>query len=268
MLSFHKYHGAGNDFILLDDRQGTYGPTLDQPAIASLCSRRFGIGADGLMLLQDHPDYDFEMVYFNADGNPSTMCGNGGRCIVRFAHDLGLVRDEYHFLAVDGPHRARLQADGSVALEMNDVRTVTSPQTEAFVLDTGSPHYVAFVADAAVVDVVAEGRAVRQSPPYQKEGINVNFVSGSLSGLEIATYERGVEDETLACGTGVTAAAIAAIQRVKPASGDFDIPVKAKGGLLAVRGHYDGELFSNLWLIGPATAVFTGQVSVGTAGSH
>jgi len=218
------------------------------------------------MLLQNHPDYDFEMVYFNADGNPSTMCGNGGRCIVRFAHDLGLEREEYRFLAVDGPHRAHLQTDGDVALEMNDVGTVTSPQVEAFVLDTGSPHYVAFVADAAEVDVVTEGRAVRQSPTYSKEGINVNFVSGSLSGLEIATYERGVEDETLACGTGVTAAAIAAVQRVKPAAGDFDIPVKAKGGLLAVRGHYDGEGFSKLWLIGPATAVFTGQITVGTSG--
>lgn len=263
MITFHKYHGAGNDFILLDDRAGNLGPQLDQTAIEALCSRRFGIGADGLMLLQNHPDYDFEMVYFNADGNPSTMCGNGGRCIVRFAHDLGIEREEYHFLAVDGPHRARIQDDGNVALEMNDVTAITSPKTEAFVLDTGSPHYVAFVADSEAVDVVTEGRAVRQSPTYIKDGINVNFVSGSLSGLEIATYERGVEDETLACGTGVTAAAIAAVQRVKPAPGQFEIPVKAKGGLLAVRGHYDGEVFTKLWLIGPAAFVFTGKVLIG-----
>lgn len=260
MPTFYKYHGAGNDFVLFDDRDNTLLETLTQATIAGWCSRRLGIGADGLMLLRSHPDYDFEMVYFNADGAPSSMCGNGGRCIVRFAHDLGLQKEAYHFLAVDGPHRARLENDGIVALEMNDVASVACPQPEAFVLDTGSPHYVSFVADAGAVDVVAQGRAIRQAPPYAAQGINVNFVSGGLSGLTIATYERGVEDETLACGTGVTAAAIAAVQRVKPAAGKFSIPVAAKGGQLRVDGYYDGKNFSQLWLVGPTAFVFRGAV--------
>lgn len=260
MPTFHKYHGAGNDFLLIDDREGNLRQHLDHPTIAAWCTRRFGIGADGLMLLCSHPDFDFEMVYFNADGAPSTMCGNGGRCIVRFARDLGIERKEYEFLAVDGEHRAYFLDNGDVALEMNDVKTVHCPQPEAFVLDTGSPHYVAFVADVNAVDVEADGRAIRQSPDYVAEGINVNFVSGTVAGLEIATYERGVEDETLACGTGVTAAAIAAVQRVKPAPGPFDVPVKAKGGQLSVRGLYDGEVFKELWLTGPATFVFRGTI--------
>lgn len=260
MLYFHKYHGAGNDFILFDDRNGDLLSTLNQPRIAALCARHFGIGADGLMLLRSHPDYDFEMVYYNSDGAPSSMCGNGGRCIVRFAHDLGIVREEYRFLAVDGPHRAKILPDGNVSLEMNNVTRIDSPRAEAFVLDTGSPHYIAFVADAELVDIVREGRAVRQSPPYAAEGINVNFVSGDVNGLSIATYERGVEDETLACGTGVTAAAIAAVHRMRAPQGDFRIPVRAKGGLLAVSGTHANGRYSNLWLEGPAVRVFGGEV--------
>ena len=262
--TFHKYHGAGNDFLLLDDRRGGIAGTLDRPTIAAWCRRHFGVGADGLMLLRSNPEYDFEMVYFNADGSPSTLCGNGSRCIVLFARALGIEREEYRFLAADGPHRARLLPDGQVALEMHDVVTVHSPKPEAFVLDTGSPHYVAFVAEIDEVDVVKEGRAVRNLPPYAPEGINVNFVSGNLSGLRIATYERGVEGETLACGTGVTAAAIAAVQRVKPAPGPFSVPVVARGGELRVEGHYDGEAFRQLWLIGPASYVYSG--TVGQAG--
>jgi len=260
MPSFHKYHGAGNDFILLDDRDGKLLPQLDQATIAAWCARHFGIGADGLMLLRSHEDYDFEMVYYNSDGAPSSMCGNGGRCIVRFAHDLGIDRAEYHFLAVDGPHRAKIMTNGNISLEMNNVSSISSPRAEAFVLDTGSPHYVAFVADAELVDIVARGKAIRQSPPYAAVGINVNFVSGDTSGLSIATYERGVEDETLACGTGVTAAAIAAVHRINAPTGDFRIPVRAKGGLLAVSGtHKDGH-YSNLWLEGPAVRVFGGEI--------
>jgi len=260
MPTFHKYHGAGNDFILFDDRSNTMLETLTQETIAGWCSRRLGIGADGLMLLRSHPDYDFEMIYYNADGAPSSMCGNGGRCIVRFAYDLGMQQTSFHFLAVDGPHRARLEANGIVALEMNDVAAVHCPKPEAFVLDTGSPHYIAFVADAGAVDVVEQGRAIRQSPPYATEGINVNFVSGGLQGLTIATYERRVEDETLACGTGVTAAAIAAVQRVKPTQGTFSVPVAAKGGQLRVDGYYDGTVFKDLWLVGPTALVYRGIV--------
>lgn len=259
MPTFYKYHGAGNDFILFDDRGGSLLDDLDRKTIARYCHRNFGIGADGLMLLRDHDDYDFEMVYYNADGAADSLCGNGGRCIVRFAQDRGIVRDEYHFVAIDGPHRAHLTGE-VVALEMNDVAQVTSPKPEAFVLDTGSPHYVAFVANAHAVDVVTDGRAIRRLPEFVSEGINVNFVSGNLSGLTIATYERGVENETLACGTGVTAAAIAVVQRIKPAAGPFEIPVVAKGGQLSVKGLYANDRFTDLWLIGPAEVVFKGEI--------
>jgi len=260
MPAFHKYHGAGNDFILLDDREGDLHARFDEKTIASWCNRHFGIGADGLMLLRAHADYDFEMVYYNSDGAATSLCGNGGRCIVQFAHDLGILRDEFTFLAIDGPHRAKVLPDGNVSLEMNDVDTITHPDSEAFVLDTGSPHYVSFVPDTDEVDVVTKGRSIRQSPPYEQEGINVNFVSGDMDGLQIATYERGVEDETLACGTGVTAAAIAAVHRFNPPAGDFRISVRAKGGMLAVSGTHKSGAFSNLWLEGPAVRVFGGEM--------
>ncbi|MEO0732663.1 MAG: diaminopimelate epimerase [Bacteroidota bacterium] len=257
---FHKYHGAGNDFVLIDDRQTNWADRLDQPAIAAICARHFGVGADGLMLLREHPDYDFEMIYFNSDGAPSSMCGNGGRCIVRFAHDLGLDQEEYHFLAVDGPHRACLLPDGNVALEMNDVRQVSQPAKDVFVLDTGSPHYVTTSHDPDTVDVKKEGRAIRFSAPYRAEGINVNFIRANENGLQIATYERGVEDETLACGTGVTAAAIAAMKMRGIAEGvSFRLPVQAKGGALAVSGRLHQGVFTDLWLEGPAAFVFRGS---------
>ncbi|MEL7162339.1 MAG: diaminopimelate epimerase [Bacteroidota bacterium] len=259
-LNFHKYHGAGNDFVLLDDRETNWADRLDQPTIAALCARHFGVGADGLMLLREHPEFDFEMVYFNADGAPSSMCGNGGRCIVRFAHDLGLVREEYRFLAVDGPHRARLLPNGDVALEMHDVREIQQPASDVFVLDTGSPHYVTNAHDPATVDVKTVGRTIRNSTPYRVEGINVNFIRPTKDGLQIATYERGVEDETLACGTGVTAAAIVAMKMRGIAEGEsFRLPVEAKGGALAVTGQLINDTFTDLWLEGPAQFVFRGQ---------
>ncbi len=261
-MTFHKYHGAGNDFILLDDRTNTLHETFDQATIARWCDRHFGIGADGMMFLRSHPDFDFEMVYYNADGAPSSMCGNGGRCIVRFAADLGLQQAEYKFLAVDGPHRATILENGWVALEMSDVTGISEPTPgKAFVLDTGSPHYITFVEDLHDIDVVRQGRSIRQSPPYARQGINVNFVLEGDQGLQILTYERGVEDETLACGTGVTAAAIAAIHRAGVADGYFQIPVRAKGGALSVRGRLHNERYTELWLEGPAVRVFAGSMS-------
>lgn len=260
MIPFHKYHGAGNDFILLDDREGKLTPHFDQPTIARWCDRHFGIGADGLMLLRNHPAYDFEMIYYNSDGAPSSMCGNGGRCIVRFAADLGIQKENYHFLAVDGPHRANLLLNGWVSLEMLDVAEVSRPQNDVFVLDTGSPHYITFREDISSIDVFREGRSIRNSAPYKAEGININFVKEGEEGLHILTYERGVEDETLACGTGVTAAAIAAIARAGVADGFFHVPVKAKGGDLAVRGELTDNRFTNLWLEGPAERVFGGEM--------
>ncbi|NJB85589.1 diaminopimelate epimerase [Lewinella marina] len=262
-LTFYKYHGAGNDFILLDDRAGKLADRLSPTHVARLCDRHFGVGADGLMLLRPAPpEFDFEMVYFNADGSGSTLCGNGGRCIVRFAADLGIERDIYRFLASDGPHEATLTPAGDIALGMADVETIREVGAD-YEIDTGSPHYLRFVENLDTVDVVAEGRALRQSPPYRDKGINVNFVRQRPDGLDIATYERGVEDETLACGTGVTAAAIGSLMR-RPniPDGPFLVPVQARGGSLSVSGEKQNGRFTNLQLIGPATFVFTGTISL------
>ena len=262
-LTFYKYQGAGNDFICLDDRSGALVDRLDQPAVAALCDRRFGIGADGLMLLAAARDpLDFAMDYFNADGRRSTMCGNGGRCIVRFARDLGIDRQTYRFLAVDGPHEAAILPDGLVSLGMNDVVDVKDVSGD-LELDTGSPHYLRFVEDLAQVDVVTEGRSLRRSAAYLKDGINVNFVQEAKDGLRIATYERGVEDETLACGTGVTAAAVGHLHRQSAfAEGNFRLRVAARGGTLYVSGRKDGGLYTDLRLIGPATFVFQGTINL------
>ena len=255
-LAFRKYHGAGNDFILIDDRAQAGFPTGDVDRIARLCDRHFGIGADGLILLRDEPGYDFAMVYFNSDGRPSTMCGNGGRCIVAFARDLGMERAEYRFLAADGPHRAKLQPDGNVALQMADVNVIeTGP--DFYFLDTGSPHYVRFVPALEGVDVVPAAREIRYGDRFRATGTNVNFVQRTPDGLRIATYERGVEDETLACGTGVTAAALATAVREQIAAPQT-ITVAARGGTLHVRFRPHADGFSDVWLIGPAEVLFSG----------
>ncbi|THH41264.1 diaminopimelate epimerase [Neolewinella litorea] len=261
-LDFHKYHGAGNDFILLDDREGQLLDFLTPTIVAGLCHRHFGIGADGLMLLRSAPEgYDFEMVYYNADGSGSTLCGNGGRCIVRFAADLGIERRVYRFLASDGPHEAVVTPAGDIALGMQDVDQVHRVGDD-YELNTGSPHYLRFVDSLDAVDVVGQGRALRRSAPYRERGINVNFVRQTADGLEIATYERGVEDETLACGTGVTAAAIGSLLRdAQAGDGPFHIPVRARGGALSVTGERRGDRFTDLQLIGPATFVFSGTIN-------
>ncbi len=263
LLQFHKYQGAGNDFVLFDDRQGQILPLLDEKNIARLCDRHFGIGADGLMLLRHAvAPYDFEMLYYNSDGRPGSMCGNGGRCIVRFAAELGIDRTIYRFLAVDGPHEATLTPAGEVALGMNDVSYFERHGAD-YVLDTGSPHYLQFVPSLEEVNVVQQGRAIRQSAPFAAKGINVNFVRETHDGLELATYERGVEDETLACGTGVTAAAMGLLLRSPESEdGSFHIPVRARGGQLYVTGERHADRFTHLQLVGPAERVFTGQITL------
>jgi diaminopimelate epimerase len=255
-LDFRKYQGAGNDFVLVDARNDLAFPTHDTAFVARLCDRHFGIGADGLILLRDHPDYDFAMVYYNSDGRPSTMCGNGGRCIIAFARDIGLQRDSYRFLAADGPHAAHWLPDGEVALQMGDVTAVEAGEGYYY-LDTGSPHYVRFVADLDAIDVVTAARKIRYNDRFRAEGTNVNFVHSTDNGLQIATYERGVEAETLACGTGVTAAALAEALR-HDVLGSQDITVHAKGGTLRVRFVRQSTGFSDIWLLGPADFVFAG----------
>ena len=262
-ISFYKYHGAGNDFIMVDFRQASSFDLADEALIRGLCDRHFGIGADGLIALVERQDVDFEMRYFNADGGEGSMCGNGGRCAVAFAHEMGIRKIHYHFLAVDGPHEAFLRENGWVELKMGDVLQVEKGEGYYF-LNTGSPHYVEFVGDVASVDVCARGRAIRYNDRFREKGTNVNFVEQEGAGIAVATYERGVEAETLACGTGVTASAIASWLRQKPEYSEEEvrIPVRAKGGELEVRFRPTAEGFRDIWLCGPTQEVFIGKVEV------
>jgi len=255
-IQFSKYQGAGNDFVLIDNRNNDF-DRFNEDLVQRLCDRRFGIGGDGLMLLQDNKNYDFEMVYFNADGKEGTMCGNGGRCIVAFARDLGIVDNETVFLAVDGPHKAHIVSN-QVNLEMIDVDQVSRDQ-EAYVLNTGSPHYVIEVDNLKKYNVFQNGYAIRNNETYGEKGINVNFVEKENEGYFLRTFERGVEDETFACGTGATAAAMAmAIKENK--NGHVEIPIRVLGGQLYISFEKVGTTFSAVYLKGPADFVFRGSV--------
>jgi len=257
-ISFYKYHGAGNDCICIDNRAGQFLKKEEQKLIARLCHRNFGIGADGLILLEKHPAYDFEMIYYNADGARGSMCGNGGRCAVAFAHFLGIVKKQALFLAVDGPHPAVVERADWIQLKMNDVNDIEA-NTAFYFLDTGSPHYVTYVDDLATTDIISRGRSIRYNERFAKEGTNVNFIQSNGTALEIATYERGVENETLACGTGITAAAI--VHHLQ-AGAPSPVAIKAKGGELSVSFEAKSGQFSNIWLNGPAVKVFEGQIEL------
>ncbi|MES3019128.1 MAG: diaminopimelate epimerase [Bacteroidota bacterium] len=260
-LTFYKYEGAGNDFIILDNRKGDLAEILKPHTIKVLCDRHFGIGADGLMSLQSKNDYDFEMLYFNANGKEGTMCGNGGRCIVAFAKRLGLIEQETNFLAVDGPHYAKISVnDKWVSLKMIDVCDI-GDDGSATVTNTGSPHYVLRVTDLKNKDVFNDGRNIRYSERYKRDGINVNFVEDMGDHYFVRTYERGVEDETLACGTGVTAVAIS-MAKAKNLRGEITTSLRVPGGDLKVRFKYDGEKFTGIFLEGPAAFVFEGAINV------
>jgi diaminopimelate epimerase len=258
-LHFYKYQGTGNDFVILDNRKGLYS-NLTTEQIHGLCDRRYGIGADGLMLLNKKDGYDFEMKYFNADGRESSMCGNGGRCLVKFAYHIGIHKNTYNFHAVDGDHEAEIDLDGTVSLKMRDVDEVRTVNGD-FILNTGSPHYIKMVNGLDKVDVFKNGRSIRNSELFKKDGINVNFVE-QLTDDEIAvrTYERGVEDETFSCGTGVTAAALACYHNE---TGFNDVVVNTKGGKLNVEyDRVDGDQYINIWLSGPAEKVFEGDMEL------
>jgi diaminopimelate epimerase len=256
-MKFFKYQGAGNDFVLIDNRDQQFDAD-DTALVARLCDRRFGIGADGLMLLQEKEGYDFEMLYYNADGNLGSMCGNGGRCIVSFAKHLGIIKSKTIFLAVDGEHEATISdAADWVSLKMIDVKHVEK-NDEHYVLNTGSPHYVQLVDQLKELDVFQAGRAIRYNDTYRQEGINVNFVEPQNEGYAVRTYERGVEDETLACGTGVTAVALAMALHHNQV-GNINTPIKAMGGDLNIRfSHLGNGMFENIYLEGPAKLVFEG----------
>lgn len=257
-IKFYKYQGAGNDFVLIDHRESAL-KNIDTKLVAKLCDRRFGIGADGLMFLLSHPDYDFEMVYYNADGNLGSMCGNGGRCIVAFAKHLGVIDSETNFLAVDGAHYAKISAEGNwVELQMIDVDDIQQ-DGEAFVLNTGSPHYVKEVSSLEQMDVYTEGYNIRNNETYQRDGINVNFIEQKPNHLFVRTFERGVEDETYACGTGVTAVAMAMAKKQNQV-GKIETPIKVLGGDLQINFNYDGQKFTDVFLCGPAERVFVGEI--------
>lgn len=254
-IVFSKYQGTGNDFVIIDNRAGNIHLSTNQ--VAFLCDRRKGIGADGLMLLGNEEGYDFSMTYFNADGNEGSMCGNGGRCLVQFAHDNGIVKEHYHFIAVDGPHEATIDHKGWVNLKMSEVNAVEHGN-DFHLTNTGSPHYIKQVKDIQSVDVFTEGKNIRYNDRFNKEGINVNFVEQGAEGLFVRTYERGVENETYSCGTGVTAAALIACLHKE---GEHTIQIETLGGKLAVKlNHKGGGHFNNIWLMGPGTFVFKGSI--------
>ncbi len=258
-LTFYKYQGTGNDFVIIDNRKQLLTKN-NTKLFRRLCDRKFGIGADGLMLLEGPTDADddFTMVYFNADGAESTMCGNGGRCLVAFAAFIGVIDTIATFTAIDGKHHAEIK-DGLVHLQMQDVPAIETHSTHFF-LDTGSPHHVALVDDVKTYDVVTHGRAIRNGAPYFEEGTNVNFVTPAEAAdtFTVRTYERGVEDETLSCGTGVTAVALAMhSKKMLTASA---VKIFTLGGELQVTFETIANGYQNVFLIGPARQVFKGEI--------
>lgn len=255
-ISFSKYHGAGNDFIILDNRLSTF-DRLSTIQIQFLCDRHFGIGADGLMTIQNDPGYDFRMVYYNSNGKEGSMCGNGGRCITRFAQKLGIIEKTARFITIDGEHEASI-AGNNIKLRMTDVSLIENT-TDYFHLNTGSPHYVTFVKDVMSMDVITEGRKIRYNDRFKEKGINVNFVEITENNIVVRTYERGVEDETLSCGTGVVASAVVSAYN-KP-DGNYNANIKTKGGNLSVSFRkINNENYQQILLTGPAEFVFDGEI--------
>jgi diaminopimelate epimerase len=256
-INFSKYQGTGNDFVIIDNRDGNI--SLSNEQIAFLCDRRFGVGSDGLMLLGTAAGYDFKMTYYNANGTEGTMCGNGGRCLVQFAHDNGIVKELYSFIAIDGPHEASIHNNGWVHLKMSDVHAVETGE-DFFVTNTGSPHYIKMVEGIENFNVFNEGKAIRYNDRFAKEGINVNFIEHQKDHLFVRTYERGVENETYSCGTGVTASAIISFLHKQ---GEQEVSIKTIGGKLAVSfNNQGGGHFNNIWLKGPGTFVYKSSILV------
>jgi diaminopimelate epimerase len=256
-IEFYKYQGTGNDFVMVDNRSQKLDRS-DKTIVQKLCDRKFGVGSDGLILIENHDKYDFEMVFFNPDGSQS-MCGNGSRCAVKFAQFLGIIQHNTTFLSTDGVHQATIEGD-IVRLSMQDVspsKINTFPKH--FTINTGSPHYVIFASNIKNKDVKEEGALIRYSKEFAAEGINVNFVEKlSENKISVRTYERGVEDETLSCGTGVTACAIANVLH----GGISPVQIETLGGQLSVEFELKDGSARNVWLIGPAKNVFKGEIEL------
>lgn len=266
-FSFSKYHGTGNDFIIIDNRKNIFvAPKKAALLIKKLCDRRFGIGADGLILLNASDKFDFRMDYFNADGNIGSMCGNGGRCIAAFAKRFGIINTETAFDAADGVHHARIDKyhpenfSANVFLKMNDVREIEQNPDFTFI-DTGSPHYVRFVDTPDSINIIEEGRKIRYSDRFRQHGVNVNFISFKNDTLHIRTYERGVEDETLSCGTGAVAAVLAAADKGL-LNDKMHFNLVTKGGNLVVHFEKLNSGYENIFLEGQATFVFEGELNI------
>lgn len=253
-INFSKYHGTGNDFIIIDNRNLDFPNTKE--LINKMCHRRFGIGADGLMLVENAKGYDFRMRYFNSDGSEASMCGNGGRCIVAFAKKLKIIETNTKFIAYDGEHKAKIDADNNVSLQMQDVSNIIQKEEHTF-LNTGSPHAVFFIDSHLNFDTYSEGYKIRNSEEYIKNGTNVNFVSfQENNNITVTTYERGVEDETYSCGTGCVASAISSAILLNKYN---NFSIKTKGGTLSVSFKYQNNLFSEIILNGPTNENFIGK---------
>ncbi len=255
-MNFYKYHGTGNDFVLIDAFNQNIELTKNE--IIKLCNRRFGIGADGLMLLKKHSEFDFEMDYYNPDGSGATFCGNGARCIVAFAKKLGIIKNETKFLASDGVHKARIN-NNIVKLQMNNPNSV-SEKEDYFFMNTGSPHVVKFCENLQNVPVYQTGKIIRHKKEFQPLGTNVNFIEIKKNHIQVRTYEKGVEDETYSCGTGVIASALSYALKYKIANNFVNIDTK--GGKLKVYFEINKKEFSDIWLQGVATFVFEGKLNI------
>ena len=254
MLNFYKYHGTGNDFILINSFDDDI--NISYKNIKHMCHRQFGIGADGLMILRKKDGYDFEMDFYNSDGKKGSMCGNGGRCIVAFAHHLGIINDKAHFYAPDGEHYAKYFGTNKISLQLNNVNKIETHKLGLF-MDTGSPHLVVFKNNANGLNVFEQGHTIRYSDDYKEQGVNVNFVIPDVNTSSVFTYERGVENQTLSCGTGTVASAIALHK-----SKGINPPVKLAtlGGDLTV--YFDNirnNEYNNIWLEGPVEKVYSGS---------
>ena len=256
-FEFQKYHGAGNDFILINDQSEKF-PFKNSDRIRSLCDRKFGIGADGLIVIRNHDKFDFEMFYFNSDGKQGSLCGNGSRCAVAYRVKEGLMKNRVIFKAIDGIHSAKAESNNIFSLSLKDVKKIEHDKSALF-LDTGSPHYVKLVENLDDINVRVEGSLIRNSDKYKKQGVNVNFVKiiGS-SQIKIRTYERGVEDETLSCGTGSVASSIA-FHFLKLTESN-KIKVETNGGILEVEFNFMSDIYRDICLKGPAEEVFSGKI--------
>ena len=258
-IEFYKYQGTGNDFVMIDNRSNFF-PKDNIQLIARLCDRRFGIGGDGLILLENDTETDFKMVYYNSDGNQSSMCGNGGRCLVAFAKKLNVIQDNTTFIATDGVHHASVADNGIVSLQMIDVPEVKITPDYVF-MNTGSPHHIQLVEDLEHYNVKENGASIRYGELYGKQGSNINFVKKiDETTFSLRTYERGVEDETLACGTGATAVAIAMNVLGETKANSIDLNVE--GGKLVVSFDEKDGKFTNVFLKGPAEFVFKGNIEI------